>query len=728
MVKSYLWDSGKVVSDQSVLVPWAGKPLESGSQVFWQARVWDKDDQPSAWSDEASFELGLHSTSTEWKGAWITADLARFAAAKPAIADASWITASPEAKQTAAFRHQIDLPPNVKIRSAVFDISAEGGFTLYVNGRQARQAGNRPNGWKKPTRADFGISLSPGKNILAIAAPASGKNGLIAHALIELDNGERLEINTDASWKALPNPPENWRSADFDDSQWPAVTVLGPYGSPPWGDFVTANTTGPGRYLRKTFSVKRPVAKARLYSTALGVYEATLNGRRTSDALLDPGWTDYTKRVMVQTADVTKLVKPGRNTIAAVIGDGWYAGRLGWMGLAQYGSRPVFAAQLQITYDDGSTEIISTDISWKAGPGEILGSDQQWGELIDARKAVPAWNLPLFDDSAWANAVVEEHSISLDPQRGPPVRKLIELAPQKIIRLGEAWIVDFGQNMVGHVRLAARGPAGTTITLRHGEILNPDGSLYTANLRPAKATDTFILKGDLSQETFEPKFTFHGFRFVEVTGYPGTLTADDLRGVVVGSDTPRTGSCECSNPDLNRLFQNILWSQRGNFLSVPTDCPQRDERMGWMGDAQVFAPTAACNADVAAFFAKWLVDVDDGQGPNGDFCDVSPHRPAAARLARMGRRRSDLPMGYVHGLRRQGVPGRQLPGHGPLGRILPPKFQRFPPPGHGRGRSSQPREPYAAGCRRHGVLRPFRPPGRQIRRRPWQIRRCRYVR
>ena len=285
---------------------------------------------------------------------------------------------------------------------------------------------------------------------------------------------------------------------------------------------------------------------------------------------------------------------------------------------------PVFAAQLQITYDDGSTEIIPTDNSWKSGPGEILGSDQQWGELIDARKAVPAWNLPLFDDSAWANAVVEEHSISLDPQRGPPVRKLIELAPQKISRLGEAWIVDFGQNMVGHVRLAARGPAGTTITLRHGEILNPDGSLYTANLRPAKATDTFILKGDSSQETFEPKFTFHGFRFVEVTGYPGTLTADDLRGVVVGSDTPRTGTCECSNPDLNRLFQNILWSQRGNFLSVPTDCPQRDERMGWMGDAQVFAPTAACNADVAAFFAKWLVDVDDGQGPNGDFCDVSP--------------------------------------------------------------------------------------------------------
>ena len=622
--KPDMWDSGKIASDQSVLVPWAGKPLASGSQVFWKVRIWDKDGVPSAWSDEASFELGLLSTAAEWKGQWITADLPRFAAAKPTIADASWITASPEAKQTAAFRHIIDLPPDVKIRSAVFDISAEGGFTLYVNGRQARQAPNRPNGWKKPTRADFGVSLSPGKNILAIAAPAAGKNGLIAHALIELDNGARIEINTDASWKALPNPPDNWRSADFDDAQWPAATVLGPYGAPPWGDFVTANTTGPGRYLRKTFTVKGPIAKARLYSTALGVYEASVNGRRVGDSLLAPGWTDYTKRVMVQTADVTRLLNPGQNTIAAVIADGWYAGRLGWMGLAQYGSRPVFAAQLLINYADGSTDLIPTDNSWKAGPGEILGSDQQWGEVVDARKAISAWNLPSFNDSAWADAAIEEHSISLDPQLGPPVRKLLELSPQKISRKGEAWIVDFGQNMVGHVRLTTRGPEGTTVTLRHGEMLNPDGSLYTANLRPAKAIDTFILKGDSDKETFEPKFTFHGFRYVEVTGYPGTLAADDLRGVVVGSDTPQTGTCECSNPDVNRLFQNILWSQRGNFLSVPTDCPQRDERMGWMGDAQVFAPTAAYNADVAAFFAKWLVDVDDGQGPNGDFCDVSP--------------------------------------------------------------------------------------------------------
>ena len=274
---------------------------------------------------------------------------------------------------------------------------------------------------------------------------------------------------------------------------------------------------------------------------------------------------------------------------------------------------------------------MASDDSWKAGPGEIVGSDEQWGEVEDAQKAVKNWDQPNFDDSIWTNAVVEEHSVALVPQLGPPVRALMELAPQKITRRGDAWIVDFGQNLVGHIRLAARGPAGDTITVRHAETINSDGSIYTENLRTALATDRFTLAG-AGRETLEPHFTFHGFRYVEITDYPGKLKASELRAIVVGSDNPLTGTFESSNPDLNRLYENIVWSQRGNFLSVPTDCPQRDERLGWMGDAQVFAPTAARNADVAAFFTKWLVDVDDGQGTNGDFADVSPRvaRPQPA--------------------------------------------------------------------------------------------------
>lgn len=633
-----LWDSGKIASDQSVLLPWAGKPLGSRSQVFWQVRVWDKDGRPSAWSNVASFELGLLAPATEWNGRWITADLPRYDIEQSALAKASWISAGSAANQSAAIRLAVELPTNATVRSAVIDAVADGLLTIYVNGHPTRQGASSRTA---PLHAEINDQLVPGTNIIAVGSAAvrdairrdrgeTGRNAIAAHGVIELKNGRRIEFNTDDSWKAIVAPGNGWFATNFDDSTWLAATVLAPYAAAP--SKYCDTTIGPGRYLRKDFMVKGQVAKARLYATALGVYEASINGRRIGDSLLDPGWTDYHKRVMVQTCDITPLLATGKNTIGAVLGDGWYAGRLGWMGLAQYGTRPAFNARLEITYADGATQVIVTDSSWQAGSGEIVGLDEQWGEIIDVRKTAPDWNRPSFAGASWTNAVVERHDIALVPQLGPPVRKLLELAPQKITRRGDAWIVDFGQNLVGHVRLSARGPAGTAITVRHGEMLDPDGSLYTENLRPALATDTFILRGAPGRETFAPHFTFHGFRYVEITGYPGKLSADDLRSIVVGSDTPPTGTFECSNPDLNRLYENIVWGQRGNFLSVPTDCPQRDERMGWMGDAQVFAPTAARNADVAAFFAKWLVDVDDSQGTNGDYSDVCPRvdRPRSA--------------------------------------------------------------------------------------------------
>jgi alpha-L-rhamnosidase len=632
-----LWDSGKINSDQSVLVPWAGKPLGSRSQVFWQVRIWDKDGQPTAWSDAGSFELGLLDTAAEWKGRWVTADLPRYDIEQSTLAKSSWINAGSTASQAAAVRIAVKLPANAVIRRAFIDVAADGLITNYVNGHPTHPGFTSLTA---PLHVEIGGQLTPGKNIVAISSAAvrggirrdrgaAGRNAIAARGVIELADGQRIEFNTDGSWKAAVAPGGNWFAPDFDDSGWAAATVVAIYSAQPskYHDI----TIGPGRYLRKNFVVNKLVARARLYATALGVYEASINGQRVSDDLLAPGWTDYKKRVMVQTCDVTKLIHPGQNAVGTVLGDGWYAGRLGWMGVAQYGTRPVFNAQLEIIYADGSMDVIGTDDSWKAGPGEIIGSDEQWGEIIDAQKALKDWNQPAFDDSIWTNAVVEEHSIALVPQLGPPVRALMELAPQKITRRGEAWIVDFGQNLVGHVRLVAMGLAGTTVSVRHAETINSDGSLYTENLRTALATDKFTLNG-ARRETLEPHFTFHGFRYVEINGYPGELKADNLRAIVVGSDTPQTGTFECSNPDLNRLYQNIVWSQRGNFLSVPTDCPQRDERLGWMGDAQVFAPTAARNADVAAFFAKWMVDVNDGQSSNGDFADVSPRasRPQPA--------------------------------------------------------------------------------------------------
>lgn len=625
-----LWSSGKVVSDQSVLVPWAGKPLASRSQVFWHVRVWDKDGTPTAWSETASFELGLLSPATEWKGQWITADLPRPDIDGPALAKSSWINAGSASNQAAAARFVVTLPAGAKILGGTIDAAANGLVTLYVNGVPTRQG---PTSHTAPFHAEFGPQLIAGKNVIALGSAAvrqargpGGRNALAAHGVIELDGGRRITFDTDSSWKAAAAPTGDWFATAFDDSAWPAATVLGPYSAQALNEN-SAGTVGPGRYLRKSFTVKGPVAKARLYSTALGTYEASINGRRVNDHQLDPGWTDYATRVMVQTTDVTALLRPGANALGALLGDGWFAGRVGWMGLYQYkalGTVPLFSAQLEITYSDGTTERIPTDASWKGGPGEVVGSDQQVGEVWDARQAQP-WDQPSFNDAAWAAATVASApATTLVPQLGGPVRALMELTPKKITRLGSVWVIDLGQNMVGHVRLSARGPAGTTIALQHGEMLNADGTVYNENLRTAISLDLFTLRGTGAPEIFDPRLTFHGFRYVQISGYPGELTANDIRGIVVGSDTPATGTFESSNADLNQLYSNIVWGQRGNYLSVPTDCPQRDERMGWMGDAQVFAPTATRTANVAPFFAKWLVDVNDAQSAAGAFQKVSP--------------------------------------------------------------------------------------------------------
>ncbi|MGA2441897.1 MAG: family 78 glycoside hydrolase catalytic domain, partial [Tepidisphaeraceae bacterium] len=630
-----LWSSGKVVSDQSVLVRWGGKPLDSRAIAFWQVRVWHNADEVSDWSEPASFELGLVHPETEWKGQWITANLPRYDIMARALSGAAWIDGGATQQQPTAARITIDLPVDANVKTATIAAAAAGLISLYVNGNATRQGASSHTA---PFHASFGQQLQPGRNVIGLFSlavrvrpDANAKNNIAAHAVIELQNGRRIDVNTNGKWKATAAPGDNWFGPNYDDSGWKAAIVEGPYSElPPIRS--ADGTIGPGRYLRKSFTVKGPVAKARLYATALGVYEASINGKPVSDDQLAPGWTDYFKRTMVQTYDVTNLLQPGEtNVLGALLGDGWFAGRVGWMGLQQYkrvADHPSFNAQLEITYADGTMETIASDGSWKGGPGQIVGSDEQFGEVQDARKAV-SWDQTSFDDSRWPNVTTEKHdNIELDPQLGVPVRKLMELSPKKISRMGGVWIVDFGQNMVGHVRLRGVGAAGDQVEIQHGEMLNPDGTLYNENLRQAISLDEFTFAGTGKLETFEPHFTFHGFRYAQITGYPGELTADNIRGIVVGSDMPDTGTIITSNADVNQLVSNIRWGQRGNFLSVPTDCPQRDERMGWMGDAQVFAPTAAYNADVSSFFSKWMVDVNDGQltvGPRaGAFCVTSP--------------------------------------------------------------------------------------------------------
>jgi alpha-L-rhamnosidase len=385
------------------------------------------------------------------------------------------------------------------------------------------------------------------------------------------------------------------------------------------------NTSDPSPILRKEFTADKPIAQARLYATALGLYEAELNGGKVSDQVLTPGWTAYDSRLQYQTYDVTPLVRKGDNAIGVTLGDGWYRGNLAWRRNV-YGTRLAFLAQLELTYQDGSTAVIVTDGTWKASTGPILMSDIYNGETYDARLEKDGWSKAGFDESGWVGVTEIDHSKEiLVAPAGPPVRRIQEIKPARLLRTPAGGrVIDMGQNMVGWVRFTVQGLPGSKVVLRHAEMLDKAGNFYTANLRAAKQTVEYTLKGE-GTETFEPHFTFQGFRYVAIDEWPGEPTRDQFTGIVVHSDIPPTGSFECSNPMINQLQHNIQWGQKGNFVDVPTDCPQRDERLGWTGDAQVFARTACFNADVAAFYTKWLKDVAADQKPSGAVPHVLPN-------------------------------------------------------------------------------------------------------
>lgn len=368
---------------------------------------------------------------------------------------------------------------------------------------------------------------------------------------------------------------------------------------------------------RREFELPCAVARATVYATARGLFSLTANTRPVSADLFAPEWTDYEKRIHYRAYDVTELLVHGRNILDATLGDGWWTGYVGWQETrGRYGSlENSLLVQLELELADGTRLTLGTDSSWHCATGPILSSDFQMGETYDARRSPRDW-LPAREVAAPAAPLVA--------QRSEPVRVTETLAPVSHTEVGsDVHLYDLGQNIAGYVRLKVEAPAGTRVQLRHGERLNADGTLYTANLRRAKATDVYVCRGG-GVEIFEPHFTFHGFQYIELTGLPGAPLPDAVTGCVIHSATPPAGRFECSHPGVNRLWLNGLWSQKDNFLSVPTDCPQRDERLGWMGDAQVFCRTAMCNMDVAAFFTKWLIDVEDAQTPEGVFPDVAP--------------------------------------------------------------------------------------------------------
>jgi alpha-L-rhamnosidase len=429
----------------------------------------------------------------------------------------------------------------------------------------------------------------------------------------------------DREGEASPwSAPATFEIGLLERTDWSAHWIGSPlHGTPRTSSLVPA--------VRKPFALKGRVATARLYATALGLYELQLNGERVGDHELAPGWTDYRVRVRYQVYDVSDQVKTGENVLGVLLGDGWYCGFVGLTEREQYGLSPKLLAQLEITYEDGTREAIGTDASWKWHTSALLESDLLMGETYDARQELGAWSSPRYDDSRWRPVeVFEDPGIQLVAMGSPPVRAIHELAPvgrpveRRDVHAGKRFLYDLGQNMVGKLRIRLRGEAGTTITVQHAEVLDERGELYTEILRGARQTDVYTLGGASEGEIFEPFFTFHGFRYVEISGRIEEENIEEITGVVLHSDLPVTGEFTCSDERVNQLQRNINWSQRGNFVDVPTDCPQRAERLGWTGDAQVFVRTAAFNMDVASFFTKWLTDLADSQAEDGRVPPVAP--------------------------------------------------------------------------------------------------------
>lgn len=462
--------------------------------------------------------------------------------------------------------------------------------------------------------------------------------------------------------------PATWSMGLLHDSDWTGQYISYRDTTAIHDDTTTLHLPAARQY-RREFKAANQITRATIYATALGIYELHLNGQRVGDARFAPGWTDYRRRAYYYSYDVTDLLNDGDNAIGAWVADGWYSGYVGFglltgmgtekTGRAVYGKTPSLMAQLEIEYTDGSRQVIGTDTSWKVtADGPIQEADLLMGEAYDARRELTGWSTSGFDDSGWDAAILAQDNGNptatfyefrnpagerkgvenigtprdlgfkrpkLEAFPGVPVRVTQEITAKRFTeREPGTFVFDLGQNFAGTIRLKLKGPAGQQVQIRYGEMLHPDGRLMTENLRKARATDFYTCKGDAKGETWEPRFTFHGFQFVELSNFPGTPTLDTVTGLVIHSDTPLVSSFECSDAMVNQLFSNVVWTQRANFLDLPTDCPQRDERMGWTGDAQAYVATAAYNADIGAFYTKWLRELMESQRPSGAFPGYAP--------------------------------------------------------------------------------------------------------
>ncbi len=651
--KADFWDSGKVVSGRTHHVRYEGKPLQSRTFYHWKVRVWDNKKRAGDWSAVAHWSTGLLNAG-DWQAKWIGAPRQDVPKDKRYYINHGYrssVASSPEEEKWVVVdlgeNHDLgevrlypvqpvkkagwnetapDKSPNakaylfpVRFRIDVSNEEAFGAFKTIADESRKDYAPAGTNAYVKRFQPENARYVR-----VHVSKLARTEEGKYAFSLAELEvlgnSGGNLALDKPVKTSGTdplvpPYPAENWSAEVLTDGFLKANT-----------DDTAKLPVPPSPLLRKEFEIAKEMKKAMLYVTALGVYEIRINGEKVGDHILAPEWTDYHTRVQYQTYDVTALVREGNNAIGAMLADGWFVGaQFSHPNRGTYGFDRRLLGQMEISYADGTRDVIATDESWKISDRGPIRKASIWdGETYDANLLQTGWDKPGFDDAAWDKVAVDTSvTIGLNAQMNEPVKQIEERRPVGVSQKGGAYIVDAGQNLVGWIELSLPYNPKAKVVLRYGEVLDEDGSLYTLNLKIAEQTDTYIPAGE-ERVRYEPRFTYHGFRFVEISGLTQPPALDDITVKVVASGSLPAGSFETSHPGLNRLWQNILWTQRGNMHSIPTDCPQRAERAGWMGDAQVFSQTAIFNLDMAAFFKKWIRDIRDSQTPEGRFPDIAP--------------------------------------------------------------------------------------------------------
>ncbi|MEI6075710.1 MAG: family 78 glycoside hydrolase catalytic domain [Verrucomicrobiota bacterium] len=606
-----LWDSGKVASDQSVLVSYAGKTLDSRMRCYWKVLTWDKDGKASAWSEPAQWTMGLLKPD-DWQAKWIGKD------EMSGLEPADWIW-FPEADPTRNapvgtryFRRTITLPPDQNIISADCVVSADNEFSLTVNDRKAGGG----NDWRTPAHVDLKSLLHAGENQLLGTAKNVGKApssaGLILHLKIRLADGTIVQAMTDGQWETSTN-----------QQAWQSAKVLGQYGMKPWNRVASEPDQLPARYLRREFQAGKKVARATAYVCGLGIFDLYLNGQKISDDVMDPALSDFKKSDYYVTFDVTRQIRSGDNAIGVVLGNGRYLAprKVGWGDNFGF---PKLLLQLEIEFADGSITLVATDEKWKlTANGPIRANNEYDGEIYDAQMEMPGWNKTGFDDAQWEPANrVEPPGGKMQAQMLEPMRVTQVIHPVAMTNPSPGiYVVDMGQNFYGTTQLKINAPRGTRVEMVSAYSVKPDGMLKTADNRSARCTDVYICKGGGS-ETWSPRFKGQGFRHVQINGFPGQPTLDDFQGKVIHTDVEPVGSFCCSNELINRIHLAMHWGMRMFLRSAPLD-PDRDERQPWMGDPAKDAESEAFNFNVAAFYTKWMDDVRRSQRTNSAIPDVS---------------------------------------------------------------------------------------------------------